>query len=49
LEKAANADENAGFDVSENYTQDEDLLPRGLEPSTLKDDEVNPANGPDLR
>ncbi len=31
------------------YTQDNDLAPRGFEHSTLKDDEVNPSNGPDLR
>jgi hypothetical protein len=49
LEKAANADQNAGFEVDDAYTQDNDLAPRGLEHSTLKDDEVNPSNGPDLR
>jgi len=47
LERAANVDEGAGFEVSENYRQDDDLLPRGLEPSTLEDNEVNPGNGPD--
>lgn len=49
LERAANIDEDAGFEVADNYRQDDDLLPRGLEPSTLDDDEVNPGNGPDLR
>jgi hypothetical protein len=49
LEKAANADENAGFEVDDAYTQDNDLLPRGLGPSTLEDDEVSRSNGPDLR
>jgi len=49
LEKAANEDENAGFEVDGAYTQDNDLLPRGLDASTLEDDEVNPSNGPDLR
>jgi len=49
LEKAANEDENAGFEVDDAYTQDNDLLPRGLDASTLEDDEVNPSNGPDLR
>jgi len=49
LEKQANADENAGFEVDDAYTQDDDLAPRGFEHSTLKDDEVNPSNGPDLR
>jgi hypothetical protein len=49
LELAANQDENAGFEVDDAYTQDNDLLPRGLPDSTLKDDEVNPSNGPDLR
>jgi len=49
LEKSANQDENAGFSVDEAYTQDNDLLPRGFEASTLADDEVNPSNGPDLR
>jgi hypothetical protein len=49
LERAANLDENAGFEVDPEYTQDDDLLPRGLEESTLEDDEVNPDNGPDLR
>jgi hypothetical protein len=49
LERSANADENAGFDVDDAYRQDDDLLPRGLEPSTLKDDQVNPSNGPDVR
>jgi len=49
LERAANQDQNAGFEVSEEYRQDDDLLPRGLEDSTLEDDEVNPSNGPDLR
>jgi hypothetical protein len=49
LERAANQDENAGFEVSEEYRQDDDLLPRGFEASTLEDDEVNPGNGPDLR
>jgi hypothetical protein len=49
LEKAANEDENAGFEVDDAYTQDDDLLPRGLDASTLEDDEVNPSNGPDLR
>jgi len=49
LERAANLDENAGFDVSDEYRQDDDLLPRGLPASTLEDDEVNPGNGPDLR
>jgi len=49
LERAANQDQNAGFEVSEEYRQDDDLLPRGFEASTLEDDEVNPSNGPDLR
>jgi hypothetical protein len=49
LEKQANADENAGFEVDDAYNQDDDLAPRGFEHSTLKDDEVNPSNGPDLR
>jgi len=49
LERAANQDQNAGFDVSDEYRQDDDLLPRGFEASTLEDDEVNPSNGPDLR
>jgi hypothetical protein len=49
LERSANVDEGAGFEVDEAYRQDDDLLPRGLEESTLKDDEVNPSNGPDLR
>jgi hypothetical protein len=49
LEKAANQDENAGFAVDDEYTQDDDLLPRGFEASALEDDEVNPSNGPDLR
>jgi hypothetical protein len=49
LEKQANADENAGFTVDDAYTQDDDLAPRGFDHSSLKDDEVNPGNGPDLR
>jgi hypothetical protein len=49
LERAANQDENAGFDVDDAYRQDDDLLPRGFDASTLKDDEVNDSNGPDLR
>lgn len=49
LERAANVDEDAGFEVDDAYRQDDDLLPRGLEASTLEDDEVNPSNGPDLR
>lgn len=49
LERAANQDENAGFEVDEAYRQDDDLLPRGFEASTLEDDEVNASNGPDLR
>lgn len=49
LERAANLDENAGFSVDAQYDQDDDLLPRGFEQSTLGDDEVNPSNGPDLR
>jgi hypothetical protein len=49
LERAANLDEDAGFEVSDAYRQDDDLLPRGFEASTLEDDEVNPGNGPDLR
>lgn len=49
LERSANVDEDAGFEVDEAYRQDDDLLPRGLEASTLEDDEVNPGNGPDLR
>lgn len=49
LERAANQDEDAGFEVSDKYRQDDDLLPRGLPASTLEDDEVNPGNGPDLR
>lgn len=48
LERAANLDEDAGFDVSDEYRQDDDLLPRGFEASTLEDSEVNPSNGPDL-
>jgi len=49
LEKSANQDQDAGFEVDGAYTQDNDLLPRGFEESTLEDDEVNPSNGPDLR
>jgi hypothetical protein len=49
LERAANVDEDAGFEVDDAYRQDDDLLPRGLEASTLEDDEVNASNGPDLR
>lgn len=49
LEKQANADQNAGFEVDDSYTQDDDLAPRGFGHSTLEDDEVNPSNGPDLR
>jgi len=49
LERAANLDEDAGFEVDDAYRQDDDLLPRGLEESTLEDGEVNPSNGPDLR
>jgi hypothetical protein len=49
LERAANLDEDAGFEVDDAYRQDDDLLPRGFEASTLEDDEVNPGNGPDLR
>jgi hypothetical protein len=49
LERAANLDENAGFEVEDEYRQDDDLLPRGFGPSTLEDDEVSERNGPDLR
>jgi hypothetical protein len=49
LERAANLDENAGFEVEDEYRQDDDLLPRGFGPSTLEDDEVSQRNGPDLR
>lgn len=49
LEHAANKDQNAGFDVDDEYDQDNDLLPRGLDGSTLADDEVPETNGPDLR
>lgn len=49
LERSANKDENAGFEVDDEYTQDDDLLPRGLPGSTLEDDEVTEMNGPDLR
>jgi hypothetical protein len=49
LEHAANEDEDAGFEVDDDYTQDNDLLPRGVPGSTLQDDEVPDSNGPDLR
>jgi hypothetical protein len=49
LERSANKDEDAGFEVDDDYTQDDDLLPRGLPGSTLEDDEVADSNGPDLR
>jgi hypothetical protein len=49
LERAANLDEGAGFDVDPEYQQDDDLLPRGIAESTLTDDEVPGSNGPDLR
>lgn len=49
LERAANLDDDAGFEVDEDYTQDDDLLPRGIDESTLEDDEVGPENGPDIR
>lgn len=48
LERAANKDEDAGFEVDSDYTQDDDLLPRGLPGSELKDSEVPESNGPDL-
>lgn len=49
LERAGNQDQNAGFAVDDDYTQDDDLLPRGLPASDLADDEVPASNGPDLR
>jgi len=49
LERSANKDQDAGFEVDDEYTQDDDLLPRGLPGSDLKDDEVPQTNGPDLR
>jgi len=49
LELSANKDEDAGFDVDPDYSQDDDLLPRGLPGSTLEDDQVPESNGPDLR
>jgi hypothetical protein len=49
LERSANKDEDAGFDVDSEYDQDDDLLPRGVPGSTLEDDEVPSSNGPDLR
>jgi hypothetical protein len=48
LERSANLDEDAGFTVDDEYTQDDDLLPRGVPESTLGDDEVPESNGPDL-
>jgi hypothetical protein len=48
LERAANQDEDAGFEVDEDYTQDDDLLPRGIPGSTLTDEQVPESNGPDL-
>jgi len=48
LERAANQDENAGFEVDDDYRQDDDLLPRGIPGSSLEDDEVPPSNGRDL-
>jgi hypothetical protein len=48
LERSANLDEDAGFTVDDEYTQDDDLLPRGVPESTLGDDEVPESNGPDV-